>query len=398
MWIIRVLVLSLVLSPAAALGAVEDVAVVSTPSGEIVWRFFPDAAPGHAAYVKELIGRRFYDGTTLHRVIPHFVVQGGDPNSKDADRTNDGDGEADRRLKAEFSKELHYRPGTVGMARDADPDSGSCQFFIALTDLPRLDGRYTIFGEVISGLDIAQQIAERPRDLNDNPLERIAVTVRLEKRKVPETALSRTAASASGELLTGPDKPRPFDANDNLWKLPSLLEPGAGKLSAVRLDVSIDAAGRVIDARFPKLETQHADTLRLAVLDWRFAPALYDGKPQKARFEIDSDGARIGPPGGGAPVEIAPPIVGPRVAPRVPLEKGKTAPAKPPLLRLTIDAAGTVTSAALQRSCGDAALDLAALAAAKGLRFAPATRPAVKGDPEPIAVYLNVEAVFDAAP
>jgi len=83
----------------------------------------------------------FYDGTTFHRVIPRFVVQGGDPLSKNDDRSDDGNGEADRRLKAEFSTTLHYRPGTVGMARDADPDSGSCQFFIALEGIPRLDGR-----------------------------------------------------------------------------------------------------------------------------------------------------------------------------------------------------------------------------------------------------------------
>src|SRR5437867_9523748 len=129
----------------------EEVAVLHTPKGEIAFRFFEADALGHAAYVKELIRRGFYDGTTFHRVIPHFVIQGGDPNSKDADRSNDGDGEADRRLKAEFSTKLHYRPGTVGMARDADPDSGSCQFFIALENIPRLDGKYTVFGEVITG-------------------------------------------------------------------------------------------------------------------------------------------------------------------------------------------------------------------------------------------------------
>jgi len=126
-------------APMAAPASKEEVAVLTTPHGEIVWRFLDGDAPGHAAYVRDLIRRGFYDGTTFHRVIPHFVVQGGDPNSKNADRSDDGDGEADRRLKAEFSTTLHYRPGSVGMARDADPDSGSCQFFIALEDLPRLD-------------------------------------------------------------------------------------------------------------------------------------------------------------------------------------------------------------------------------------------------------------------
>src|SRR5262249_38819919 len=157
-------------------------------------------APGHVAYVKELIGRGFYDGTTLHRVIPHFVVQGGDPNTKNDDRLDDGEGEADRRLKAEFSTTLHYRPGTVGMARDADPDSGLCQFFIALDNIPRLDGRYTIFGEVISGLDVARKIADLPRDLRDNPIERVAVKIRLEDREAPAKILSLEAGE-SGEVV-----------------------------------------------------------------------------------------------------------------------------------------------------------------------------------------------------
>src|SRR6185295_1489188 len=117
-------------------------------------------------------------------------------------RSDDGEGEGDRRLKAEFSSTLHYRQGTVGMARDADPDSGSCQFFIALENIPRLDGRYTIFGEVIAGLDVARRIADLPRDLNDNPLEPVKVTARLEKRKLPGTVVSRQPGGTSGEVLT----------------------------------------------------------------------------------------------------------------------------------------------------------------------------------------------------
>src|SRR5712671_4872485 len=175
----------LLLSPAGVMDAragTEEVAVVTTPQGEFVWRFLSQDAPEHVAYVKHLIASGFYDGTTLHRVIPYFVAQGGDPNTKNDDRSDDGEGEADRRLKAEFSRRLHYRPGTVGMARDTDPDSGSCQFFVALEDLPRLDGRYTIFAEVIDGLEVVRRIASLPRDLNDNPLSRVAIRVRLEKR------------------------------------------------------------------------------------------------------------------------------------------------------------------------------------------------------------------------
>src|SRR5262249_28364630 len=114
-----VLGLAFLTPPLAAVTAKEEVAVLRTSMGDITFRFFEADAPQHVSYVKDLIRRGFYDGTTFHRVIPHFVIQGGDPNSKDADRSNDGDGSADRTLKAEFSTKLHYRPGTVGMARDA---------------------------------------------------------------------------------------------------------------------------------------------------------------------------------------------------------------------------------------------------------------------------------------
>src|SRR5262245_61827642 len=219
--------LLLLLAPGVARAGNEEVAVLRLPQGEVVWRFLPHDAPEHVAYVKSLIARGFYDGTTLHRVIPHFVVQGGDPNSKNADRSDDGDGEADRRLKAEFSPRMHYRPGTIGMARDADPDSGSCQFFIALENLPRLDGRYTIFAEVVEGMEVARRIAAVPRDTNDNPIDRVPITVRLEKRPVREAIVSLEQGSfPSGEVLTGPDKPRPWDPKNRLFPAPSLKTAG----------------------------------------------------------------------------------------------------------------------------------------------------------------------------
>src|SRR6185503_15560205 len=220
-------------------------------------------APGHTAYVRDLVRRGFYDGTTFHRVIPHFVVQGGDPNSKNADRADDGEGEGDRRLKAEFSTTLHYRPGTVGMARDADPDSGSCQFFIALENIPRLDGRYTIFGEVIAGLIV-----------------------------------SRRAGDASGEVLTGPGKPKPYDPGNVLWKAPAIEAAAGGGASggAARLELAVAEDGAVLDVRFPAIATPGAARLRSTALGWRFRPASYDGKPRKVRFEIGGDGQGILPP------------------------------------------------------------------------------------------------------
>ena len=389
-----------VAAPMAALAATEEVAVLSTPQGEIVWRFLDGDAPGHAAYVRDLIRRGFYDGTTFHRVIPHFVVQGGDPNSKNADRADDGEGEGDRRLKAEFSTTLHYRPGTVGMARDADPDSGSCQFFIALENIPRLDGRYTIFGEVIAGLDVARRIADLPRDLNDNPLDPVRITARLEKRKVPGAILSRRAGEASGEVLTGPGKPRPYDPGNVHWKAPAMetaaASGGGATGGAARLELAVAEDGAVLDVRFPAIATPGAARLRSTALGWRFRPASYDGKPRKVRFEIGGDGQGILPPTGpGFPVEPADGIVQPRPAPRVVLPPGRKPPAKPSRLRLTIDESGQVTDAALQSGCGEADLDTAAVAAALALSFAPATRPApAGGDPRPVAVYLDVEARF----
>jgi len=385
----------------AVRAAVEEVAVVTTPQGEITWRFFEKEAPGHVAYVKELIRRGFYDGTTFHRVIPHFVIQGGDPNSKNDDRSDDGEGEADHRLKAEFSTTLHYRPGTVGMARDADPDSGSCQYFIALENIPRLDGRYTIFGEVVSGLDVARRIAELPRDLRDNPIERVPVTVRIERREVPKAIVS-IEAGESGETVTGPSKPKPYDPGNVLWKAPVLRADQKDsplnyeEVDFPKLEVVVGTDGKVLDVRFPSLETPDAAALRAKAMQWSFQPAGYDGKPAKARFEMESDGTEIGPPTGpGSPLEMGAGVHAPVPSPRVELPKGRKAPAKPSRIRLTIDETGAVTEADLQASCGDEDLDTAAVDAARRMIFTPASRvPAGGREAEPTPVHLNVETRF----
>jgi peptidyl-prolyl cis-trans isomerase B (cyclophilin B) len=385
----------------AAPATEEEVAVLRTPHGEIVWRFFPQEAPGHVAYVKELIRRGFYDGTTFHRVIPHFVIQGGDPNSKNEDRSDDGWGEADRTLKGEFSPALHYRPGTVGMARDADPDSGSCQFFIALENIPRLDGNYSIFGEVISGLDIARKIADLPRDLNDNPLERVTVTATLEKRPVSGEALSWQAGE-SGETITGPGRrPRFLDPGNKLWSAPRMKpraaeDPSGGRRARGRLEVTVDLDGSVIDVRFPEVDTVGAAALRARALSWSFQPVLYEGEPQLVRFEVESNGTKIGPTtGGGAPLEVGEGIAPPRPAVAVELAAGRNPPQGATTIRLTIDPAGNVTEAALQESCGDPALDRAAVEAARRMAFSPVTRGTTPdGSPNMVAVYMNVEARF----
>ncbi len=400
-WIAGVLLtvawLSIEPIPAAAK---EEVAVVHTRLGKIVFRFLPTAAPEHVAYVKDLIRRGFYDGTSFHRVIPFFVIQGGDPNSKDADRNNDGDGDADRRLKAEFSASLHYRPGTVGMARDADPDSGSCQFFIALENLPRLDGKYTIFGEVISGMEVARAISEVPRDLKDNPLEPVPMTVKLEMKRVPQAVLS-LKDGPSGEVLTGPGKPKPYDPGDVRWKAPALETRGtAGKAvdapAGEPLDLCINEQGVVLDVRFSRLDTPNGATLENGIKeDWRFIPARLDGIPVQCRFSIEAPGYQVSSSRvPGTPVESGSEgLALPQVVVTVGLSPEVMTPEKKPLLRLTIDETGQVSDVSVQSSCGDKALDEAAVSAARSLAFAPALR-----GKEPVAVYLNVSVKWREAP
>lgn len=144
--------------------------------GEIELKFFPDAAPNHVKNLVTLAKDKFYDGTTFHRVIPGFMIQGGDPNSKDADRSRHGSGGPGHHVNAEFNKTPHTR-GIVSMARAQDPNSAGSQFFICVADANFLDGQYTAFGEVVSGLDVVDRIVNVKRDGNDNPHERIEMTL-----------------------------------------------------------------------------------------------------------------------------------------------------------------------------------------------------------------------------
>ena len=144
--------------------------------GDIVLKFYPDVAPNHAKNFCKLAAENFYNGTTFHRVIPGFMIQGGDPNSKNADRSNHGMGGPGYHIKAEFNNKPHKR-GVLSMARAQDPDSAGSQFFICVADASFLDGQYTAFGEVISGMEIADRVVATKRDGRDNPLERIEMTV-----------------------------------------------------------------------------------------------------------------------------------------------------------------------------------------------------------------------------
>jgi peptidyl-prolyl cis-trans isomerase B (cyclophilin B) len=146
------------------------------PLGEIVLRFFPEVAPGHVSNFVKLAKEGFYNGTTFHRVIPGFMIQGGDPNSKNADRASHGMGGPGYKVKAEFNSKPHKR-GIVSMARSNDPDSAGSQFFICVADANFLDWQYTAFGEVASGMEVADKIVGMKRDGRDNPLERVEMTV-----------------------------------------------------------------------------------------------------------------------------------------------------------------------------------------------------------------------------
>ncbi len=143
--------------------------------GDIDIELYPEEAPLTVANFERLVREGFYDGLTIHRVVPGFVIQGGDPNG-------DGFGGSKDKIKGEFSSNgvennLSHRRGVVSMARSNDPDSASSQFFIVLDDsaAASLDGSYAAFGKVIEGMDVVDEIAAVSRDGNDKPLEDVVI-------------------------------------------------------------------------------------------------------------------------------------------------------------------------------------------------------------------------------
>lgn len=153
-------------------------AILETRHGDITLEFLSEIAPGHVENFVELAKSGFYDGTAFHRVIPGFMIQGGDPNSRQSDRRLHGTGGSGKNIKAEFSKEKHVR-GIVSMARAANPNSASSQFFIVVEDSAHLDGQYSAFAKVISGMDVADKIVAEETDHRDNPLESVSMKVRI---------------------------------------------------------------------------------------------------------------------------------------------------------------------------------------------------------------------------
>lgn len=145
-------------------------AIIETNLGTIAFKLLPDLAPETVRNFEKLARDGFYNGTLFHRVIPGFMIQGGDPNTKNGNKNTWGTGGPGHTIKAEFSSRSHHR-GIVSMARAQDPNSAGSQFFIVTTDSTFLDRQYTVFGEVIEGMDVADKIVNLQRDRNDCPLE-----------------------------------------------------------------------------------------------------------------------------------------------------------------------------------------------------------------------------------
>ena len=171
-------------------------AVISTKYGEIILELYDTLATKHVESFKLHAQNGYYDGTTFHRVIPGFMIQGGDPLTKSEDRSGHGTGgnaakyfgigieseDSTWDLPAEFSATPHAR-GILSMARSNNPDSGGSQFFICVADARFLDNQYTVFGKVVSGMDVVDAVVSAPRDARDNPDDRIEMKVRLEDKK-----------------------------------------------------------------------------------------------------------------------------------------------------------------------------------------------------------------------
>jgi peptidyl-prolyl cis-trans isomerase B (cyclophilin B) len=156
--------------------------ILKTKFGEMEIVLFPDLAPKHVESFLKLANSGFYNGTIFHRILPGFLIQGGDPLTKDpANKNKYGTGGPGYTVPAEFSKVVHEK-GILSAARTQDPNSAGSQFFIMVAKAPHLDGQYTVFGEIVKGVDVAETIVSQPRDLRDNPVERIEMTIEVVKK------------------------------------------------------------------------------------------------------------------------------------------------------------------------------------------------------------------------
>jgi peptidyl-prolyl cis-trans isomerase B (cyclophilin B) len=158
----------------------NEVAVIKTNEGDMVVQFWTDAAQNTVENFKKLARQGFYDGTIFHRIVKDFMIQGGDPNSKDPAKENCyGEGGPGYNVKAEFNDHGHER-GVISMARGPDPDSAGSQFFICLAPVHRLDHQYTTFGKLIKGQDVLEKIGDTPVTKNSmgepsKPTKRVVI-------------------------------------------------------------------------------------------------------------------------------------------------------------------------------------------------------------------------------
>jgi peptidyl-prolyl cis-trans isomerase B (cyclophilin B) len=153
----------------------KEVAVIKTSEGKMVLELWPDVAPNHVENFKKLANKGFYDGTAFHRVIKDFMIQGGDPLTKDdANQARWGTGDPGYKIKAEFNDRPHVR-GVLSMARSQDPDSAGCQFFICHGNPRFLDRQYTAFGKLIEGDDVLEKIGTTPTSPGDRPQKRMNI-------------------------------------------------------------------------------------------------------------------------------------------------------------------------------------------------------------------------------
>ena len=162
------------------MNSAKDVAVIKTSEGEMVAEFWPEVAPNTVENFKKLARSGFYDGTAFHRIVKGFMIQGGDPLTKDpAKESRYGTGDPGYKIKAEFNDRSHER-GVLSMARSSNPDSAGSQFFICLANVSRLDHQYTTFGKIIKGDDVLGKIGDTEVTTSDSgerskPTKRVTV-------------------------------------------------------------------------------------------------------------------------------------------------------------------------------------------------------------------------------
>ena len=164
MKISKIVIVLLLAALTASCSKTGDVAVMDTDYGQIKIKLNGQAAPKHVENFKKLAREGFYDGVAFHRAVPDLLIQGGDPNTRSDDRSSWGVSAPDQpRVPAEFS-DIPFKRGTLGAARGPDVNSATSQFFICLRDNPDWNGQYTVFGDVIEGIDVVEKIASLPTD------------------------------------------------------------------------------------------------------------------------------------------------------------------------------------------------------------------------------------------